>query len=313
MARQKDWSAATQKRIAVTRSMLEAIKSLKMLGLADKVEASIRSSRLSEISISKNFRWLQVYNNATSNAIHGLAPALTLTAYAIKAKLSGSGYLDTNTAFTSIAIISLVTGPASSALLVIPHSAGAFGSLERIRKYLLEPSRQDQRLSIGLSDQGAEADTELAIVIESATIRPSPTAEPVLKDISIKVKSGWMVMVAGAVGTGKTSLIKAILGELAPDSGTIAISSRRIAFCSQSSWLPNDLIRNIVVGTNQQHAVNEKWYNKVIQACGLREDMEILPHGDQTLVGSRGMVLSGGQKQRVVSLDRLGQLLMKAF
>lgn len=219
--------------------------------------------------------------------------------------------MDAKTAFTSIAIISLVTNPANYCLTILAQGPVGFASLDRIRNYLTQPSRDDSRLDTRTphSDGKGDDDTlsptlldtafDLAISIDNVTIRPSPTAEPILEDVNLKVRSGSMVMISGVVGTGKTSLAKAILGDIRPDCGTISVASKRIAYCAQTPWLPNDDIKNIICGPVDKDDVDEQWFNEVVFSCGLQQDISILPYGDRTLIGSRGITLSGGQRQRV--------------
>lgn len=212
--------------------------------------------------------------------------------------------MDAKTAFTSIAIISLVTNPANYCLTILAQGPVGFASLDRIRNYLTQPSRDDSRLDTRAphpdgKDVLLDTAFDLAISIDNVTIRPSPTAEPVLEDVNLKVQSGSMIMISGVVGTGKTSLAKAILGDIRPDCGTISVASKRIAYCAQTPWLPNDDIKNIICGPVDKDDVDEQWFNEVVFSCGLQQDISILPYGDRTLIGSRGITLSGGQRQRV--------------
>lgn len=198
-------------------------------------------------------------------------------------------------------------------LTLVSLRGAALGSLERIQTYLLEPSRQDKRLETreSLLKDHESADKKFhspsdrivapAISMKSVTIRHAPSTEAVLREITLEVHTGWIVMVSGAVGTGKTSLAQAMLGELSPESGAISVSSRRIAFCAQTPWLPNDTIKNIICGPERNLDIVEQWYAQVISACALQEDLSLLPYGDRSLIGSRGLTLSGGQRQRVVS------------
>jgi ABC-type lipoprotein export system ATPase subunit len=103
-------------------------------------------------------------------------------------------------------------------------------------------------------------------------------------------------MVVGPVGSGKSTLLRAILGEVPLLQGSIKRLSSPVAYCDQVPWLQNISIRQNIVGQDQ---FDKAWYQAVVSACALDIDMQQLPEGDQTLVGTGGVSLSGGQKQRV--------------
>lgn len=111
-----------------------------------------------------------------------------------------------------------------------------------------------------------------------------------------------MVVCTGAVGSGKTILVKALLGDLTLDTGTIKSAFDSVAYCSQTAWLVNGTIKdNIRSHLWEVGDIGQAWYERVVHVCDLEEDLQQLPDGDQTVIGSRGITLSGGQKQRVVS------------
>lgn len=117
----------------------------------------------------------------------------------------------------------------------------------------------------------------------------------VLKNISISVDKRKCVAVVGAVGSGKSSLISAFLGEMDKISGRVNTVGK-IAYVPQQAWIQNATLQdNILFG----RAMDRARYEKVLKACALQADLEILPGGDQTEIGEKGINLSGGQKQRV--------------
>lgn len=118
---------------------------------------------------------------------------------------------------------------------------------------------------------------------------------PSLINVNFKVKKGQLVGLCGNVGCGKSSLINAVLGRMTLTSGTVAFSGR-IAYASQQAWIINDTVRENITFGQTYDAVR---YKRVVEACGLLPDLEVLPQGDMTEVGERGSTLSGGQKQRV--------------
>ena len=241
---------------------------------------------------------------------------MTLILYAADAHLRGKGSLDPSTAFTSIAVITLVTTPANNLLALYPQFASVYASALRIQKYLLEPSREDNRILLDpqskvsnsngdrLTSENRLEDTpfdrSLAVIIEDVVLRPATEADVCLNGISMQLKKGSLNVICGAVGTGKTTLARAILGDVEPDKGSISVSTKRIGYCAQKPWLINTSVRTMVCGLTEDVGIDEDWYETVIRACGLEEDIEQLGGGDSKSVGSRGATLSGGQRQRVV-------------
>jgi ATP-binding cassette, subfamily C (CFTR/MRP), member 1 len=261
------------------------------------------------------------------------APVLTFVIYAIQAKISGSNTLSTNQAFTSLAIITSMTGPAAMLAASIPESAACLGCFERIQKFLVAPSWKDSRTSVNQprrqenrvsssnggrdielrrvqADQSKsiahatvspEAHAESAIIITNLTARPSFVSEPALVKVDIRLRFSAINVLTGPIGSGKSTLLRAILGEIPLDTGSIFVSSNNMAYCAQTPWILNIPIQKSVSGLTRGEAIKEEWYSKVMHACALDKDMLQLADGDQSIPGSRGLTLSGGQKQRVVS------------
>ncbi|KAG0363538.1 hypothetical protein BGZ54_008118 [Gamsiella multidivaricata] len=118
---------------------------------------------------------------------------------------------------------------------------------------------------------------------------------PTLTNISFSVPKGSLTAVVGRVGQGKTSLLSALIGEMYKRQGTIRIRGR-IAYVAQQAWIINATLKeNITFGLE----FNQDKYDRIVAASGLLPDIEMLPGGDMTEIGERGINLSGGQKQRV--------------
>lgn len=236
-----------------------------------------------------------------ANALGIFSPAITLVLFAILANLNGQT-LDTETAFTTVAILSMVTHPANMIMTIIPQVIASVADFERIQQYLLEPVRRDKRILLQetpkIDDTAAPT---VAMCIEKVAVQNPSSSQLILRDVDFIVNKGSTVICSGPVGSGKTALAKAIIGELPTSSGTISVSTRGIGFCAQSAWLPSATIREAVCGFSKEAEISSSWYEEVIGACCLTEDLRVLPSGDETLIGSRGMNLSGGQRQRVVS------------
>jgi ATP-binding cassette, subfamily C (CFTR/MRP), member 1 len=118
---------------------------------------------------------------------------------------------------------------------------------------------------------------------------------PTLNNINMTVKRGNLSAVVGPVGCGKTSLISALLGEMEKVRGSVNVDGT-IAYVPQQAWIQNATLQdNITFGK----PFNKRFYDQVVSACALTADFAMLPGGDQTEIGEKGINLSGGQKQRV--------------
>ncbi|XP_075146932.1 putative multidrug resistance-associated protein lethal(2)03659 [Haematobia irritans] len=138
--------------------------------------------------------------------------------------------------------------------------------------------------------------SEAGIIISKVKAKWDPSAtEYTLDDVNLRVQPGTLVAIIGTVGSGKSSLIQSILGELKPECGSIKVNGT-FSYASQEPWLFTGTVRqNILFG----QPFDRRRYNSVVKKCALERDFELLPYGDKTVVGERGASLSGGQKARI--------------
>ncbi|KAJ1116094.1 hypothetical protein NDU88_004313 [Pleurodeles waltl] len=133
------------------------------------------------------------------------------------------------------------------------------------------------------------------IVNNGYLLYPQAIETPTLKNVSCSVRSGELLAVIGPVGSGKSSLLSAVLGELRKEEGFLDVRGS-VAYVCQQPWVFTGTVRsNILFG---KEYVKEK-YERVLRVCALRKDMQQLEDGDLTMIGDRGVTLSGGQKARV--------------
>ena len=117
----------------------------------------------------------------------------------------------------------------------------------------------------------------------------------VLKNINFACRPGELVIVVGPVGSGKTSLLQAILSELRVREGSIQVNGR-LSYASQEAWVFAGSVRENILFDSEY---DEEKYAEVVKVCALERDLSLLADGDQTFIGERGIALSGGQKARI--------------
>lgn len=298
---QRDWNIATQTRIVAIITMLNSMKVVKMLGIQKSLAERIQWLRVRELFVASRVRWMMVYANAVANALGIFSPAIIIALFATWLKYIKGVNIDAETGFTTLAVLGRVTHPANMIMSIIPRAVVAFAGFERIQEYLMTPALDDRRSVIILTTPQPHYHSvpEAAIRTKNLTTGYMHMQRATLDDISIDVAPASFVIVSGPVSCGKSTLLRAILGEVPASKGSIAVSTKQIAYCAQKSWLPGGSIREIITGFLDQYDL--RWYCEVVDACCLMHDLDALPEVDETQAGSRGHNLSGGQRQRVVS------------
>ena len=202
--------------------------------------------------------------------------------------------------FTSVALFAMLTGPLNAFPWVINGLIESLVSVRRLSEFLSlnQFQRDDFFTKIGTVDKTRTKDVVISNGNFGIQLNDGQPDSFMLRDINLTIKKGEVLGIIGKVGQGKTTLLKAILGELKKQSGTISVSDPHmgIGYAAQEPWLIQGSIRhNILFGKEYNHV----WYEKIIDACALKQDLLEMPAGDGTEVGENGCMLSGGQKARV--------------
>ncbi|GFT16611.1 multidrug resistance-associated protein 1 [Trichonephila clavipes] len=151
------------------------------------------------------------------------------------------------------------------------------------------------QLAFSTSSRSVKRELGEAITVKEANFSWTVGSDSTLKDINLHIPKGSLFAVIGPVGSGKSSLISALLGEMHKTSGSVDIKGA-VAYVPQQAWILNQSLRENILLV--KHMREEK-YSKILDSCCLRPDLEILPSGDATEIGEKGLNLSGGQKQRI--------------
>ncbi|KAJ5655123.1 ABC transporterintegral membrane type 1 [Penicillium lividum] len=310
---QKKWVGHIQERLAVTTAMLGDIKAVKMLGLEIVLFDIINKYRKVELSASKRFRKLIVGVVMLSSVSVDLAPYTVFLLYSIIAVVKHDTQILTTQAFTTLSLISILTSPLMTFIQSLPTLAQSIGCFDRIQEYcLLERSRdfllaqtdslpmddniELSRVSMAVKSPITTIPCDKFLSFQNASISWTAESTPVLHDLTLSIPTGKIIMVMGSVGCGKSTLLETIMGQTQIASGTMHLAPANIAYCPQSPWIMNASIQDNITGWT---ALDQKWYNASIVACGLADDISKFPKGSMHMAGSGGISLSGGQKQRV--------------
>ncbi|XP_061693084.1 canalicular multispecific organic anion transporter 1 isoform X2 [Syngnathoides biaculeatus] len=273
------------KRLKIMNEILNGMKILKLYAWEPSFQAQVQGVRGQELNVMKKFAYL----TSVSTFIFSCAPALvSLATFAVFVGVSSDNVLTAEKAFTSISLFNILRFPLAMLPMLMAALVQTTVSRKRLEKFL---GGEDLESDIVRHDPSFCS----AVNVCNGSFSWQKDGEPQLKNVRLDIKPGRLVAVVGAVGSGKSSLMSAILGEMHCTKGFINIQGS-LAFVPQQAWIQNATLRdNIMFGS----PLEEKRFQEVIQACALAPDLELLPGGDMTEIGEKGINLSGGQKQRV--------------
>lgn len=229
---------------------------------------------------------LRAVHSSFSVFVNRAAIFICIISYVLSGHQLDAHYVFVATSFYTILRQSLTKHlPRANAIV-----AETLVSIRRIQGFLVQEEISDKRFEI-------TADKEsVGVEINEGTAKWSENhTDNTLTGIDFKVSAGELIGVVGPVGSGKSSLLQAILKELPLTEGTIQVNGR-VSYASQEPWLFGGSIKqNILFG----QPWDERKYEEVVRVCALERDFSLFPYGDNTIVGERGVLLSGGQKARV--------------
>ncbi|KAJ4324230.1 ATP-binding cassette glutathione S-conjugate transporter ycf1 [Neodidymelliopsis sp. IMI 364377] len=201
--------------------------------------------------------------------------------------------LTTDVVFPALTLFNLLTFPLAILPMVITAIVEASVAVSRITDYLTADELQADAVR---REPAVEENGDESVRIRDASFTWDKNAENrTLEEINFTAHKGDLACIVGRVGSGKSSMLQAVLGDLWKIKGEVVLHGKA-AYVPQQAWVMNASVReNIVFG----HRWDPQFYDKTVAACALRDDFAQLPDGDQTEVGERGISLSGGQKARL--------------
>uniref|UniRef100_A0A8B9GAN0 Multidrug resistance-associated protein 1 n=1 Tax=Amazona collaria TaxID=241587 RepID=A0A8B9GAN0_9PSIT len=266
-------------RIKLMNEILNGIKVLKLYAWELAFREKVLEIRQKELKVLKKSAYLA----AMATFTWVCAPFLVaLSTFAVYVTIDKNNILDAQKAFVSLALFNILRFPLNMLPMVISSIVEASVSLKRLRVFLSHEELDPD----SIIRSPITAGEFLFLKAELCALYFS---------INFTVPEGSLVAVVGQVGCGKSSLLSALLGEMDKKEGYVVVKGS-VAYVPQQAWVQNATLQdNIIFGRE----MNESRYKRVIEACALLPDIEILPAGDKTEIGEKGVNMSGGQKQRV--------------
>ncbi|KAK6224641.1 abc multidrug transporter [Colletotrichum tabaci] len=284
------WVEKVQRRIGITSAMIGHIKSIKMSGLTQKLSETLADLRIDEMKAATPFRVIGAITSAVAQVPLMLAPVVAFAMYTTIAAKTGQT-LDATKLFAALSLIILLANPLFWMFEVVLDMSAALACFQRIETYLTEPPRVEGEHALERNPS-----TRPALSVQEASLSWKDEADSILSGLNFDIQKGQLVMLVGPVASGKSTLLKGLLGEIPHVTGTVALSSTRVSWCEQNPWLINETVRKNIICFSE---FDLHLYQQVLKACDLEKDLAQLPEEDLTIIGSKGIVLSGGQKQRV--------------
>ncbi|XP_065431854.1 multidrug resistance-associated protein 1-like isoform X5 [Chrysemys picta bellii] len=275
----------TDQRVKLLNEILHGIKILKLYAWEPSYQKKVVEIREHEIDVLKSSGYLTTFSMLTLTCIPFMVSLATFGVYFL---LDEENVLTATKVFTSISLFNILRLPLFDLPTVISAVAQTKVSLGRLEDFLYSEDLDPQDIDTNYSGNHA-------VGFIGASFRWEKTGPSILNNLNMTISEGSLVAVVGQVGSGKSSLLSAILGEMNKFEGIVQRKGS-VAYVSQQAWIQNSILQeNILFGSG----LNRPYYERVLEACALLPDLEQLPNGDQTEIGERGVNISVGQKQRV--------------
>jgi ABC-type multidrug transport system fused ATPase/permease subunit len=305
--------AATDARIHTTNEVLTNIRIIKFFAWEQRFIGLVNEKRHVEL---KHLRYRYMLWAVAATIWSGSPVLITFLSFFVYTKIEHKELIP-SVAFTALSLFQILRIPLDQLADMVAHVQESKVSVDRIEEYLNEPETEKYaQLVTRKKDENGQpiiGFTNGTFSWGGKDMKDKASADAFkLMDLDVQFRVGKLNVVVGPTGSGKTSLLMALLGEMTKLKGDVYLPGGRsredltpdpetgltesVAYCAQQAWLVNGTVKENIVFASEWDA---KRYNDVIAACSLKRDLEILDGGDETIVGEKGVTLSGGQKQRI--------------
>ncbi|KAJ2589936.1 hypothetical protein IWW49_002254 [Coemansia sp. RSA 1797] len=284
-------------RMKIMDEVLSGIKIIKLYAWESSFIRRINEVRVKlELGTIRHYGLIQAVFTFVTTVVPFAISFSTFGLYSLADNVS-HGPLTPQLVFVSLTLFNMLRFPLSFGPTVIPALLEAMVSSRRIFDFLMAGEIDFAAIERQPYNRDAPSTTpnDVLVRVENCTFKWLSADAPTLHNVSIQCKRDELVAVIGRVGAGKSSLVSAILGDMIKCDGSVRVRGS-IAYVPQQAWILNATLRdNILFGSQ----LDQEFYERIIDACALRPDLDMLPAGDMTEIGEKGINLSGGQKARV--------------
>ncbi|PNF15053.1 Multidrug resistance-associated protein 9 [Cryptotermes secundus] len=282
----------TDERVRLMSEIISGIKVIKMYAWERPFEKMVQLARRHEIKVVTSASYLRGLYLSTMVFSERTSLFITLLSYSLMGHHISADKVFAMAQFYNILQLAMAIYYPQA----VQFAAETKVSIKRLEDFLLLEEMQSVYHGNNKATINHEQDQKLGVTITNGSAKwTSNSIVDTLTHINLWVKPGKLCAVIGPVGSGKSSLLQAVLGELPLSDGSLIVGGD-VSYSSQEPWLFVGTVRqNILFG----QPYNPERYKEVIQVCALKRDLELFPHGDKTIVGERGVSLSGGQRARI--------------
>ncbi|KAL2177987.1 P-loop containing nucleoside triphosphate hydrolase protein [Thermothelomyces heterothallicus CBS 202.75] len=322
-ARRRDINKITDQRVSLTQEILQSVRFVKFFGWEESFLKRLDEFRSREIGAIQVVLGIRNAIMAIGVSLPIFASMLSFITYSLS-----HHNLAPAEVFSSLALFNSLRMPLNILPLVIGQVTDAMSSITRVQEFLIAEEREDEAIhkpdathAIEMRNASFTWERTRTQDNEGTIAGPAPVSGPTrekpdsskadsceesstlaeeqepfkLQDLNLAIGRNELVAVIGTVGSGKTSLLAALAGDMRQTSGEVILGATR-SFCPQYAWIQNATVQeNILFGKE----MDREWYSEVVKACALQPDLDMLPNNDMTEIGERGITISGGQKQRL--------------
>ncbi|CEF71344.1 ATP-binding cassette sub-family C member 8 [Strongyloides ratti] len=274
-------------RMKMVNEVIGGIKVLKLYNWENSLENIITGIRKKELLNLKKLAYLNAATSLSWSSAPFLVAVVTFGVYVTIDPQNN--ILTPQITFVALALFNILRFPLAIFAMIFSQAVQCYVSNKRLKNFLAADEIDPNDIETRINSSGK------ALTIKDASFTWIKETDSFLKNINMSIEKGSLVAIVGRTGSGKSSLLSSLLGEMTKEKGTIHINGS-IAYVPQQAWIQNLSLKDNIL-FNKQY--DEIMYKKVIESCSLKQDFEALPNGDLTEIGEKGINLSGGQKQRV--------------